>query len=182
MATDDQRTAVGFSVTLSAALIAASMALLGLEGAYVWYAFGSRSTRNGFTAFAALAALTIAVSIFRAGKGITKARNAGFAGAWDLKAGKADFNLQAILLLVALSFLFVMFCLSGQSKESALERKVEDLRVEVALMHKELETKPALEDATKKEVADQLKQITIQIEALRAQLPAAKKPKSAPSR
>jgi hypothetical protein len=75
-----------------------------------------------------------------------------------------------------------MFCLSGQSKESALERKVEDLRVEVALMHKELETKPALEDATKKEVADQLKQITIQIEALRAQLPAAKKPKSAPSR
>jgi hypothetical protein len=179
MAIEDQRTAVGFSVTLSAALIASSMALLGLEAAYVWYALGSRLTRSGFTFFAGLAALMIVISIMRAGKGITKARNAGFAGNWDLKEGKKDFNKQAIFLLCALLSLVVMFCLSGQSKESALERKVEDLRSEVALMHGELEKQPALQDATKKEVADQLRQITTQIEALRAQLPAAKKPKPA---
>jgi hypothetical protein len=177
MAVDDQRAAVGFSVTLSGQLIAASMATLAVEGAYVWYALGSRLTLAGFTVFAALAAVLIAVSIFKAGKGITKARNAGFAGTWNLAEGKRDFNAQATLLLGALLMLAVMFSLSGQSKESALERRVEDLRVEIALVHKELEAQPVVREAQNKKMADQLADISREIQALRALLPKAKAPK-----
>jgi hypothetical protein len=138
VAIDDQRAAVGFSVTLSSQLIAASMALLAVEGAYVFYTFGSRVPRTGFALFALLAALAIVVSIFNAGKGITKARNAGFDAKWSLDEGKKQFDLQAKFLLLALAFLVVTFSLSGPIKESTVETRVNDLTAQVAALRQEV--------------------------------------------
>lgn len=143
MAVDDQRAAVGFSVTLSSQLIAASMAMLAVEAAYLWYAMASRSPRIGFVIFAGLGALAILASIFVAGKGITNARNAGFDGQWNLAAGKQQFNLQAILLLLAILMLFVTFALSGPIRESALERRVDDLTGQIAVLREELNKRNA---------------------------------------
>lgn len=167
---DDKRVAVGFSVTLSGQLMAASMATLAVEGAFVWYALDSRQPITGFIFFAALAAILIAFSIFNAGKGITKARDAGFDGAWDLAKGKQEFNRQAGLLIGALVMLCVMFSLSGQSKEPVVEKKVEALRIQVALMRTELDAQPALREAAKNEMVAQLDKVSREIQCLRADL------------
>jgi hypothetical protein len=143
VAVEDQRAAVGFSITLSSQLIAASMAMLAVEAAYLWYALASRSPRTGFVISAGLAALAILLSIFVAGKGITKARNAGFKGNWDLDAGKEQFNFQAILLLLAILMLFVTFALSGPVRESALERRVDVLTGQIAVLREELNKRKA---------------------------------------
>lgn len=175
MAIEDERAAVGFSVTLSGQLITASMATLTVEGAFVWYAMGSRLTRSGFIVFAGLTAFFIAVSIFMAGKGITKARNSGFNGNWNLREGKKEFNAQAVLLLIALATLAVTFSLSGPSKESALQKTVDELRAQVVLMNQALEAQPALRASEKKELAGQLANMSAEIEALRKALPPPKR-------
>lgn len=166
----DQRVAVGFSITLSSQLIAASMATLAVEGAYMGYALGSRLPKPGFVIFGAFAAILIIVSIIKAGKGITKARNAGFNHKWSLETGKCEFNWQAITLLLALISLGVMFCLSGNDKESAIEQRVEDIRVQLTSMHKDIETQSMLRETAMKAQETQKEKLSQEIQDLRARL------------
>lgn len=170
MAVEDERAAVGFSITLSGQLIAASMAVLAAEGAFVWYALGSRLPGTWFIISAALTASLVAASIFQAGRGITKARNAGFRGAWNLNEGRWEFNSQAILLFVALLMLAITFSLSGSSKDSALEQSVEKLQAQVALIRKESEAHLGQRASDKKQFTDGLRKISSEIEALRKAL------------
>ncbi|MBZ5521187.1 MAG: hypothetical protein LAP21_02905 [Acidobacteriia bacterium] len=171
MAVEDERAAVAFSVTLSSQLISASMATLAVEGAYVWYALGSRLTSAGFLIFAALAGLLISCSIFSGGKGITAARNAGFNANWSLTAGKSEFNLQGILLLGALVMLTIMFCLSGQGKESALEKRIQGLELQTNTLRQELSAQSSDHRVESKAIADKLATISIEVQKVRDRHP-----------
>jgi hypothetical protein len=151
VAVEDQRVAIAFSITLSSQLMAASMAMLAVEAAYVWYALGSRNPVKGFEVVAALAALAIATSIFIAGKAIARARNAGFDGKWSLDAGKSLFNLQALFLIIAIALLGIMFALSGPIRESSLDKRVNDLSAQVAALREEVALSPPQKQEPKPE-------------------------------
>lgn len=128
MSNEDKRTAVGISVTLSTNLIAAALAMLAVQGAFVAYALGDRQTKASFGAVAVVAAACFVISVFVAGKGITISRNAGYTGSWDLSAGKSYFNWQAILLVLGLLLFGATLLLSGTSRDEAIGVKVHDLR------------------------------------------------------
>lgn len=167
MTIEDERAAVTFSVTLSSQLIAASMAILAVEGAFVWYALGSRVTRGGFVIGAALTAILIAVSIVQAGKGITKARNAGFKGSWDLGAGKKEFNAQAICLLAALMALAVTFSLAGRSRDTVLQGVVKELRAETAAAREDMQMQVARLAVENKALSTEVGRLSVEVAKLR---------------
>jgi len=169
MAVEDERAAVAFSVTLSSQLISASMTTLAVEGAYVWYALGARETLSGFEVLAAAAAVGIATSIFAAGKGITAARNAGFAASWSTNAGKAQFNFQGIALLIALLLLSAMFLRSGPTKQSELEKKVQKMIGEISALHVDIGKQSMLQVETRKNLEGQIQTLKAEIDTLRAQ-------------
>lgn len=128
MSDEDKRSAVGISVNLSTQLIAAALALLAVEGAYVAYALGDRAVKDGFIIMHTASAILLVVSIFIAGKGITKARDAGYSGAWDLSVGKQNFNWQAICCLLALLSFGIGLLLSGPSKEDEVKDEIIQLQ------------------------------------------------------
>jgi len=117
MSEDDKKTAVGISVTLSGQLITAALAMVAVEGAFVAFALGNRNVFRGFEWLSGLTAILFILSIFVAGKGITKARNDGFNGAWNLQTTKNHFNWQAILCVLGLVSFFVTLLLSGGPKK-----------------------------------------------------------------
>jgi len=131
-AVEDQRKAVEFSVNLSGQLIAAAVAILAVEAAYVSYVLGSRVYSGWFIPIAGIAAMAFIVSVYSAGKGITAARNSGFEGRWLLSEGKKQFNFQAVSLLIGLGAFGLMTLMSGPTKESELERRVTELQKELA--------------------------------------------------
>lgn len=129
---EDRRAAVALSTNLSGQLVQAAVAMLTVEGAYIAYALVARDTSGHFNTVAFLSALFFVVSIFLSGKGITQARNAGFDGNWSLAAGKKFFNLQAIVLLIALTFFGWMLFLSGSPKESDTQLMLSKINAEMA--------------------------------------------------
>ena len=171
MADEDKRIAIGFSITLSSQLIAAALAMLAVEGAYVAYALGARETNTLFVPLASLAATAFILSVFIAGKAITAARDAGFAGAWRLDAGKSHFNWQALLLLVALGMLGATFLASGQSKESILEAKVEGLRTDIQRLETQLKALPVEHQKAKHQLEQQIRSLTDELQRFREELP-----------
>jgi hypothetical protein len=128
MGDEDKRSAVGISVNLSTQLIAAALALLAVEGAYVAYALGDREVQNGFILMHVASVILLVASIFIAGKGITKARDAGYSGFWDLSVGKQNFNWQAICCLLALLSFGIGLLLSGPSKENEMKDEIIQLQ------------------------------------------------------
>lgn len=129
---EDKRAAIALSTNLSGQLVQAAVAMLTVEGAYIAYALVARDTSPHFNEVALLSAVAFVVSVFLSGKGITLARNAGFAGNWSLTAGKTYFNLQAILLIVALALLGWMLFLSGTPKESDAQQQISKLSSDIA--------------------------------------------------
>ena len=181
MAVEDQRVAVGFSITLSGQLIAAAMATLAVGCAYVSYALGARVVPFYFFLVMGAAGLLIFVSIVRGGKGITKARNAGFNANWDLSEGKKEFNSQALCLASALVLFAVGFSLSGPSKEPRAEQKLEALCQQTEMLRKEIESHRSLDSAATG-IENEIRQIRLQLQTPTAASPtatpqaAAKKP------
>ena len=165
MAVEDQRAAVGFSITLSGQLIAAAMATLAVECAYVSYALGARVVPYYFFIVGGLAGVLIVVSIMKGGKGITKARNAGFAANWSLEEGKKEFNAQALSLTGAVIFLAIAFFNSGVPKEPNVEQKLEALCQQTEMLRKEVEAHRGLEAAASG-IEKQLSQIVLTLEKL----------------
>lgn len=135
---EDFRIAVGFSVTLSGQLVQAAVTLLTVQGAYVAYVLTSRETKPPFELFAILAFLVFILSIYFSGKGVTAARNAGFAGKWSLDAGKSYFNAQASLLVVGVALLAAMIFFSGSSKDSDMARKLAEISQANALLNSKI--------------------------------------------
>jgi hypothetical protein len=128
MSDEDKRSAVGISVNLSTQLIAAALALLAVEGAYVAYALGDREVKGGFVIMHIASVILLVLSIFIAGKGITKARDSGYSGAWDLSIGKRNFNWQAVCCLLALLSFGIGLLLSGPAKEDEVKDEIIQLQ------------------------------------------------------
>jgi hypothetical protein len=169
VADDNKRAAIAFSVSLSGQLIAASMATLAVEGAYVWYALGARVTLPGFELFAVLTAASIAISVFAAGKGITAARDAGFADSWDLEAGKAQFNIQTVALLLALTFLAITFTRSGPSKQSMTDQRIDSINQTILQLQQDLQKQIAVSNDNTKRLSSRLQQLSDDVSNMRAQ-------------
>lgn len=131
MGTEDRRVAVGISITLSGQLIAAALAMLAIEGAFVSYAVANREVSPGFVPVAILAAVCFIASIFVAGKAITRSRNSGHAGIWDLAAGGNLYDWQAKLSLAGLVAFFTTVVLMGTPKERQLVRQVNVLQEQI---------------------------------------------------
>ena len=140
MSEEDKRTAVGISVTLSGQLITAALAMLAVEGAFVAFALGNRNVVGGFRWLSGLTAILFILSIFVAGKGITKARNDGFNGAWNLQTTKNHFNWQAILCVLGLASFFVTLLLSGGPKKSEIEAKLEKFGKQISTVESQIQT------------------------------------------
>jgi outer membrane murein-binding lipoprotein Lpp len=170
MADEDKRCAVGFSITLSSQLIAAGLAMLAVEGAYVSYALGARATTRAFVPLSLVAGLAFIVSIFVAGKAITQARNAGFDGGWTLEAGRSMFNWQATLLLVALVALAGSFLASGRSREVGLEAKVDTLRADIQRLEDQLTKLPDEHQRSRQQLEQQIQALTQELQAFRQQV------------
>jgi hypothetical protein len=166
MAVEDQRAAVGFSITLSGQLIAAATATLAVECAYVSFALGAHDVPYYFFVFAVSGAILIILSIISGGRGITIARNAGFAANWDLNKGKGEFNVQALCLAGALVLLGVGFFLVGPLKRPHVEQKLDTLCKETELVRKELELHRTL-NLVAKGIEERLGDITAELQKLR---------------
>jgi uncharacterized membrane protein len=111
--------------------------MLTVEGAYLAYALVSRDTQALFGLVAFLSALAFVASVYASGRGITEARNAGFEGNWNLTAGKVWFNFQALALMLGLLLLAVMLLLSGSSRDSDAQKKVDELSAAVTRVNQE---------------------------------------------
>jgi hypothetical protein len=169
MAADDQRAAVGFSITLSGQLIAASTATLAVVCAYVSYALGNRTPPWYFYVCVLSAAFLIVFSIFKGGKGIVKARNAGFGARWSLEDGKNEFNVQAISLIGALLLLGIGFLSSGPIKEQKLDQKLENVCQAIGALQAEVGSHRTL-DSTAQAMQQELNGIRQEIHGLRTSI------------
>lgn len=160
---EDRRAAVALSTSLSGQLVQAAVTMLTVEGAYIAYALVARDTSAHFNLVALISALTFVISVFLSGKGITKARNAGFEGNWSLNAGKSHFNLQAISLIVALGLFGWMLFLSGTPKDSDTHQQLVKLNAELA----RLQTDAARQSSR---LQDELNSLALANRQLKAQL------------
>ncbi|MCZ6691297.1 MAG: hypothetical protein O7H41_17050 [Planctomycetota bacterium] len=134
--------------------MAAALAMIAVDGAYVSYALGAREPQTGFEWLAALAALSFIASIFVAGRGITSARNAGFEGNWDLEAGRKHFSGQAGLSTIGLVLFLLCLLLSGPAESSTLEHRIIDLEAKAASMESMTVELPAGRTSLSIEVRD----------------------------
>ena len=86
-----------------------------------------------------IAAAAFVISIFLAGKGITKLRNSGLGGTWDIAEGKNYFNWQAISCLVGLCCFFASAFTIGTEKGNGLENRVASLISSVTKLEMQME-------------------------------------------
>ncbi|HEX8948369.1 MAG TPA: hypothetical protein VF790_05365 [Dissulfurispiraceae bacterium] len=136
-AEEDRRTAVGMSVTLSSQLIAASLAMLAIEGGYVAYVLGNRQPSRWFVFLAIIAGVSFIASIVIAGKAITASRNAGFDGRWNLDSGRNFYRLQAAMCYAGLLLFGIMLFLSGKPAKDVLAEKMEKLEARVTELERQ---------------------------------------------
>jgi len=143
---------------------------LTVEGAYVAYALASRKTASGFELVALVAAIVLVASVFVAGKAITAARDSGFAGTWDIRAGKSKFGLQAFLLLIAVLLLGVMLLRSGDPKDSDTEVAIARLRSDLAASQAELHRVSQSIDSIVSEAARRNAEMQAKVDQMRSDL------------
>lgn len=155
------------SVKLSTQLIATSVGVLAVEGAFVTYAFTSRQVGVAFVLLAALAAACFVASILCAGRGISKARDAGYEGRWSLQVSRKEFNRQALANFGALFFLlaaFVVFLATEPRADrtvqasAAVTSSIEKLADQVARIRVELQNlRSTVAESGRREPAPQSK-------------------------
>lgn len=139
MCAEDKRTAVNITTNLSSQLIAAALAMLAIEGGVISFVYGQRETEEWFMYLIIIAAAAFVISIFLAGKGITKLRDSGMDGIWDISKGKNYFNWQAISCLAGLCFFFASAFHIGAEKDKGLESRVASLISSIAKLEMQME-------------------------------------------
>lgn len=136
---EDIRAAVNITTNLSGQLIAAALAMLAIEGGVVSFVYGQRETEQCFIYLIVLAAVAFVSSIYLAGKGITKLRDSGLNGSWNIQEGKYYFNSQAILCLVGLCCFFISAFLIGKTKDNEMDKKIASLDSSIAKLKLEFD-------------------------------------------
>ena len=138
MMSSDKMEAVKISITLSNQVMTATLAMITAEGAFMAFVLGNREAPKIFYFFAMLAFVLFVASIFIGGKGITKTRDSGFAGDWNLTVGKPYFNYQAAICLLGLLMLFFMIACSGNTKGRDYNKDLSDVQKELQEIRKDL--------------------------------------------
>ena len=157
---EDRKSAVQMGVTLSSQIIQAALTILTIEVVYIAYVLPNRDTSIWFVLSAIAAFICFIVSIFIAGKAITRCRDYGFEGKWNISSSKNSFNYQALFCLVGLFFLGLTVVLSGNSKEIDLNRKFNNLENNYIKITSQLE----ILTTEKKNINNSLEKIKIDME------------------
>lgn len=131
MLCEDQRTAANMTVTLSTQLMAASLAVIAVEGAIYTFVNDKRITGGAFTASVLFCFLFFMLSIYAGGKGVNKVRKAVFKGNWTIDKVKNPFALQAFFGVLGLLCLFMSLTLTGKPKEESTQQELTSLKVTV---------------------------------------------------
>lgn len=139
MCAEDKRTAVKLTTNLSGRLIMAALAMLAIEGGVISFVYVQGETGKWFVPLTIIAAAAFVISIFLAGKGITKLRDSGLGGTWDIEEGKHYFNWQALACLVGLCCFFASAFSIGTEKGKGLEHRVTSLISSVTRLEKQME-------------------------------------------
>ena len=136
---ENAREAVKISVTLSGQLIAAALAMLTIEVAFVGFVLGNRKVSIFFIILPIMASISFIASIFIAGKGITKFRNDGFWGDWNIEGGRAYFDWQAKFCLVGLLLFFIAIFFIGNPKAQELVKRTFEMEKRITSDKTELD-------------------------------------------
>ena len=139
MCVEDKRTAVNITTNLSGRLITAALAMLAIEGGVISLIYVQGETGVWFVPLIIIAAAAFVISIFLARTGITKLRDSGQGGAWDIAEGKNYFNWQAISCLVGFCCFFASAFTIGIEKGRGLENRVSSLITSVTRLEKQME-------------------------------------------
>lgn len=119
----DKKDAVSIGVTLSTQIIAASLAMIAVVGAFTSFTIDKKNVGLSYYIITGLAFLSFVISIFCGGKGIDKARKDGFVGNWNLSSTKGNFNLQSLAAFAGIIF-FIISMFLGEDKSDETEQRI----------------------------------------------------------
>jgi hypothetical protein len=130
---DDKKDAVNIGVTLSAQLIAASLTMIALVGAFVTFVLDKREVGWGYPLVSGGAFVCFVVSIYLGGKGIDMARKKGFEGIWDISLTRSQFGRQASFAFLGI-FLFIASAFIGRSKDDDVKAAQKEMQKQAIMM------------------------------------------------
>jgi hypothetical protein len=140
MLCEDQRTAANMTVTLSTQLMAASLAVIAVEGAIYTFVNDKRLTSFAFTASVLFCFLFFMLSIYTGGRGVNEVRKAVFTGNWTIDKVKNPFALQAFFGVLGLICLFMSLTLPGKPKEESTQQDLTNLKATVEKQQQAVDT------------------------------------------
>jgi hypothetical protein len=128
---DNKKTAASMWVTLSSQIIAATLAMLAVQGAFTTFVLDKRSPPRPFYLFAVLTGICFITSIINGGVGISRITKAGFLGDWNIKVGRGNFQRQTVFCLIGMVFFFISLISSGPTKEELQQQEVKQLKEQI---------------------------------------------------
>ena len=120
----DKKDAVSIGITLSSQIIAASLTMIAVIGAFTAFVIDKRDVGLLYYFLTGGAFICAILSIVLGGKGIDKARKSGFNGTWSIDETKSYFNRQSIVALLSV-ILFSISVFVGEEKKDTLNTKIE---------------------------------------------------------
>ncbi len=128
MLDENQRTAANMTVTLSTQLMAASLAVIAVEGAIYTFVNDKRIPSGIFTTSVICCFLFFVLSIYMGGRGVNAVRKAVFQGNWTIECVKKPFAWQAFLGVLGLICLILSITFAGKPKEEITQQEVANLK------------------------------------------------------
>jgi hypothetical protein len=157
----DKKDAVNIGVTLSTQLIAASLAMIAVVGAFVAFILDKREVRFGFCLVVGGAFLGFVGSIVCGGKGIDTARKEGFIGNWDISKTKKAFGWQANCAFLGI-ILFICSVFMGKPKAEDMKAAELDLERRATVT----EVRDSLLNLTVKKQTVKIEQLQLKLDSL----------------
>jgi|SRR5687767_4174798 len=140
MTIEDQRTAVSLWVTLSSQVIAATLALIALQGAFTTFVLDKREPSFSFYLIVVVTFLLFIFSILSGGVGIDKMTVKGSTGTWNLDTGRPYFRRQTVVCLLGVLLFFLSLFFSGSTKAEPQSENVKLLQQQVAAQQTKLDS------------------------------------------
>lgn len=146
---NDKKDAVNIGVTLSTQLVAASLAMIAVVGAFAAFILDKREVHWEYSLVVGAAFLGFVASIVCGGKGIDIARKAGYNSSWDITITKKAFGWQANFAFLGIIF-FICSVFMGEPKiddlksaELSLEKRISASEVRDSLLRQAIKQQTA---------------------------------------
>lgn len=137
---EDRRNAVGLLVTLSSQVMAATLALIAIEGAFATFVLDKRQPPFWFYLLITLTFLSFIFSILNGGAGINKMTTQGSEGNWKLESGRPYFQRQTVVCLFGVLLFFASLFFSGPTKEDQQSEDLKKLQQQLAIQQTKLDS------------------------------------------